>query len=233
MDETVFESFLRKRKEKKNNRKIKKKDGNFPILTLIGLESDENSEVDENVENDPFFQNDLGSEFDDKIDPLTDAILKKKKKNEKKEQKEKEAKSKADLELLMVASESKSNHFTKCDVIKNEKKRRNKKGAKMPELPEAQEDFQIDLEDPRFSNIVKSHTFSIDPTNPQFKKTKAMQLILSKRRDLAVIQEDFNDKNDNYSGNKEAVDLSKLVNSVKRKAALTASVKGKGKRRKT
>lgn len=183
--------------------------------------TEEPSESDENAENDPFFQVDFGPDFKK---PEGKKLSKKQKAEKELEDK----KERAELELLMLDSDSKSKHFTKADVIKSEKKQknRNKKGVKQP-LVEAQEDFKIDLQDPRFSSIVDSHTFSIDPTNPQFKKTKAMQEILSKRRNAAnIVTNDDAEVPKQNSGST----LSALVESVKRKHNTDNSSKAKRKR---
>ena len=90
---------------------------------------------------------------------------------------------------------------------------------------ETQDNFEMNLEDPRFSNVLDNHQFHIDPTNPHFKKTKSMNQLLIKKRDkndviINTIQE---------PSRNEKVELSNLVSSVKRKSELA---KGQGKRQK-
>jgi sulfite reductase alpha subunit-like flavoprotein len=124
----------------------------------------------------------------------------------------------------MVDNDSK-NHFNKADVIKSEKTAKRKHGKKIAKvLGETQDDFEINLEDSRFASIVQSHDYSIDPTNPHYKKTKAMQAILSKRRNITERTEEGKTQPDTLS-KKSA--LSQLVQSVKRKVSQSSTEKGK------
>ncbi|CAG8569444.1 36143_t:CDS:10, partial [Racocetra persica] len=84
-------------------------------------------------------------------------------------------KKRAELELLMDDEGNK--HFDMKEIIKNEKKRK-KRNQK-----DVQEDsFEINVDDSRFAALHESHHFAIDPTNPQFKKTKAMSKLLEEQR---------------------------------------------------
>lgn len=49
-----------------------------------------------------------------------------------------------------------------------------------------QESYQLDLKDPRFTAIYERNEFAIDPTNPKYKKTKAMEEVLEERRKRRV-----------------------------------------------
>lgn len=42
--------------------------------------------------------------------------------------------------------------------------------------------FQVDVQDPRFQAIFTSHLFSLDPSHPNYRKTKAMQSILAEKQ---------------------------------------------------
>jgi hypothetical protein len=88
---------------------------------------------------------------------------------------------KAELELLLAEEdgEAKREHFDLKEVMKSEKKNKKKKKQ---DLTETQDNFEIDTQDPRFSAIHESHMFAIDPTNPNFKKTKAMDALMKERR---------------------------------------------------
>lgn len=81
-------------------------------------------------------------------------------------------KSRAELELLMVEEGGPdSRHFDMKEVIKQEKnqkrKKKGRKGNKEDKEGAVQDGFQINVTDPRFSGILESHHFAIDPTNPQ------------------------------------------------------------------
>ena len=110
---------------------------------------------------------------------------KKGKKGKSKEEREEEEREKAELELLMGDNE-KGEGFDMRDVLKREKieRRKGKKNKKkLVELTGAQDDFEINVSDPRFSALHENHQFAIDPTSSQFKKTKSMQKLLSARQD--------------------------------------------------
>ncbi|KAI8909569.1 hypothetical protein EDD86DRAFT_205739 [Gorgonomyces haynaldii] len=142
-DETVFEQMQRKRKEKK---KMKK------------LEEEEFSEGE--LPDDPFFQEDFGSDFEAPEKPEKP----KNHKNAKKQDKKVSKKEKAELELLMLDN-NESKHFNMKDVIKSEKPKRKKQKQL---VGETQDDFEIDLVDPRFKSVTEDYQMAIDPTNPQY-----------------------------------------------------------------
>ncbi|KAI8974062.1 hypothetical protein BDB01DRAFT_693667, partial [Pilobolus umbonatus] len=102
---------------------------------------------------------------------------KKSKKRTSKEEREEKARERAELELLMD-DDGKSEGFNMKEVLKREKMEKKKKGKKT-DLPE--DDFEINVDDPRFAALKESHHFAIDPTNPQFKKTKNMKKLINAR----------------------------------------------------
>ncbi|KAF8820811.1 NUC153 domain-containing protein, partial [Cardiosporidium cionae] len=89
----------------------------------------------------------------------------------------------AELELLMDKDENR--HFDMHDpkvYQKNKKKRKN--------MEENISSFQINTDDSRFSKIFTHSEYTIDPTNPNFKKTQASeQLLQEKRKRRAVSKE--------------------------------------------
>ncbi|KAF7583245.1 nucleolar domain family protein [Clavispora lusitaniae] len=100
---------------------------------------------------------------------------------------EQDEKSKAELELLMLDEnnddENNAEHFSMRDIVKAEKQknRKNKKGKKNYDNELVQNDFQADLNDPRFREVFESHEYAIDPTSSEFKKTDTMKTILKER----------------------------------------------------
>lgn len=44
-----------------------------------------------------------------------------------------------------------------------------------------QDNFEANLNDPRFDEVFESHDFAIDPTSSEFKKTETMKKILKER----------------------------------------------------
>uniref|UniRef100_A0A8C7WZZ5 NUC153 domain-containing protein n=1 Tax=Oryzias sinensis TaxID=183150 RepID=A0A8C7WZZ5_9TELE len=79
--------------------------------------------------------------------------------------------------------------------------------------------FQVDVQDPRFQAIFTSHLFSLDPSHPNYRKTKAMQSILAeKQRRREEQQRHLEDKLDTKAPKKEMdPSLSLLVKSIKSK----------------
>ena len=81
-------------------------------------------------------------------------------------------KEKAELELLLMDDTSHSktpNHFSAKDIIKAEKGQKSRKlKKKLGKMQlDTQDDFKMDLQDPRFKALLNDHQFFIDPTNPQ------------------------------------------------------------------
>ncbi|KAF9270189.1 hypothetical protein L218DRAFT_968885 [Marasmius fiardii PR-910] len=129
---------------------------------------------------------------------------------------------------LLVSSENPAGepqHFNLKAVMKAERKqkRKNKKGKKAAdEDNELQEDFVLDVQDDRFKAIHEDHSFAIDPTHPQFKKTKAMESLLNERFQRRAMGEKRTTDDDVPS-------LKTLADKVKRKGGFL-SESGKGKR---
>ncbi|XP_029314662.1 ESF1 homolog [Cottoperca gobio] len=162
---TPWEEFLQKKKDRKKQKKSQKKEG----------EDDEELSDDElppDVDlSDPFFADELA------------AADKKKKKGKKKTQEEEERtaeeeeeleKQKAEMALLME-DDDKHKHFNYDKIVEQQnlsKKKRKKLLKKGDEKLEG-DDFQVDVKDARFQAMFTSHLFNLDPSNPNYKKTKA------------------------------------------------------------
>ncbi|KAK9480232.1 hypothetical protein V1514DRAFT_366008 [Lipomyces japonicus] len=97
---------------------------------------------------------------------------------------EEDERRKAELELLMMdenQDESNLKHFDMRDVIKAEKQKKRGKNKKAGTEAKT-DDFEINVNDSRFSALYEQHEFAIDPTRPQFKGTEAMGKLLQERR---------------------------------------------------
>ena len=57
-------------------------------------------------------------------------------------------------------------HFNLKSIMKNEKSKK-KRRKKQEEIK--QDDFEIDVNDTRFSALYSSHLYAVDPSDPQFK----------------------------------------------------------------
>lgn len=100
---------------------------------------------------------------------------------------EQDPKSKAELELLMMDDEddteksiNKKAHFNMKEILKSEKEKK-KKNKYQDKNKIVVDDFKPDLEDPRFKEMFEGHDFAIDPTQSEFRGTKAMKEMLNKR----------------------------------------------------
>lgn len=125
-------------------------------------------------------------------------------------------KKKAELELLMM-DENESNsginskaHFNMNEILRSEKEK-SKKGKFQKKQRIVEDDFKPNLDDDRFKEVFEDHDFAIDPSQPEFKETKAMKEILKERRkrsrDSKHGKEEHTDKND----------INKIVSKLKSK----------------
>lgn len=101
---------------------------------------------------------------------------------------------KAELELLMAGDDDNGDggaaqHFDMREIEKAEKLAR-KKGKGKKHLKKTTtaagaatpDEFQIEIEDPRFAALFESHEYAIDPTSSKFKKTREMERLLEEGR---------------------------------------------------
>ncbi|KAJ2521750.1 pre-rRNA-processing protein esf1 [Coemansia sp. RSA 1939] len=106
-------------------------------------------------------------------------------KAERRKRLEAQDKERAQLELLLDGTEAGRKHFDMAEIVKAEKNR-GKKNVKRGRGKKANDadhdDFKLDTADPRFGALYESHNFAIDPNNPNFKKTKAMNDLLGESR---------------------------------------------------
>lgn len=236
-EETTIEKYKRKEKERKERRRLErlaKKEGKT-VEELTGEAVEEESAAAAQTEDlgfdDPFFTTEAPA-------PSKSALRKeerlKKRAAKEKEDKEKAAE-KAQLELLMAEDNEGMAHLdhfdmkeiTKAEKLKNKKKksRKGKKGGDGEDQGGLQEDFKLDVDDPRFKAVFESHEFAIDPSNPKFKATEGMKKILEEgRKKRKAGSGDLPEEKDQRSSKKVKAasgggdDIDGLINSVKRKA---------------
>jgi hypothetical protein len=181
-EETTLEKYKRKereRKERKRTEKLARKETEKPAD--LGFD-------------DPFFQSE------------SSAAQKRKEKEAKrlaKQSAEAERAQKADeLELLMHdEGDISANHFNINHILKAQKqiKHKKKKRRDAEKELELQEDFQIDVHDPRFEDVYRGGEFALDPNNAAFRKgLPGMQAILEenrrRKRDGEGVRPDRTDK---------------------------------------
>jgi hypothetical protein len=131
-----------------------------------------------------------------------------------KEERLEDNRKKAELELLMEDNRESNQHFNMKEIQKAEKKKNKKKGKggqnDKDKGEDLQDDFKIDVKDPRFSALHESHHFALDPTNPNFKKTKAMSELMEERQKRTASLHEENERklknkqqNNNLNKNKD------------------------------
>ncbi|CAK6983147.1 ESF1 homolog [Scomber scombrus] len=182
---TPWEEFLEKKKDKKKKKKAHKKQGDDEDEL-----SDDDLPPDVDL-SDPFFAEELAA---------ADVKKKPKKKKQDEEEEERTAedegeleRQKAEMALLMEddATDVKHKHFNYDKIVeqqnlsKKKKKKLQKKGEQTQE-----DDFQVDVKDPRFQSMFTSHLFNLDPSDPNYKKTRATQSIEAEKQRRRRDEED-------------------------------------------
>ena len=123
------------------------------------------------------------------------------------------------------------NNFDMKSIMQAQESKKKKKGKKKKGSEETVTDeFKVNTDDARFQSLYTNSKYAIDPTNPNFKKTKAMNEILDERQKR---RSEFLEKAPTANDNRKPTDvegdeqkkkkrkkseLSMLVESVKRKS---------------
>lgn len=246
-EKTHFDKIVELKKEKKKARKdeqkLKRKKYRKGAAnpddsgSEIGgeLNSDDEEDVPDGVDmNDPYFAEEFANgEFE--------APKPKKKSKSKKRSDEpdsEEERQKAELALLLDDGDvdDKRAHFSlkKIQDGENESKakrkrksvlRRSKKQNIAEKAMLQEDDFKVNTEDNRFAAIYSSHLFSIDPTNPNYKKTKGMEALIGEKlkrnpvRDGEIRAVKQSADGPALKKVKRNVETNLLVKSIKRKVA--------------
>ncbi|KAL4707825.1 hypothetical protein ACJJTC_001771 [Scirpophaga incertulas] len=212
---TPFEKMIQKRKEKKKQKTEKSKHAPDRKETS-DIEAESSDDIPSDIDmNDPYF----AEEFEK-------PEFKKSKLNKKLKEKppihdDDTDSQKAELELLLADDSDGKAHFSlkkiqEHESVKKKPKRKKQLKQKREEQKQTIPDFEINLHDARFSALYNSHHYNIDPTNPNFKKTKNMEKIiqekLKRRPENVLINETPLSKK-----SKEDIELNLLVKNIKRK----------------
>lgn len=168
-EETVWESVMRKQKDKKKARKMS--------------QSMQDNDGDDDLYED--HGKDYASDDDDFFmeEPTEKKVKEKAKRKDKgkrrEEIKETGAATQAELELLLAGDEDKKSE--KKGYNMKRLKAKGKKGKK--EINDVDDKFpDVNVKaDPRFSALVNSHEFALDPTDPQYKRYYIFFFWLSKQ----------------------------------------------------
>ncbi|KYO23731.1 ESF1-like protein isoform B [Alligator mississippiensis] len=126
--------------------------------------------------NDPYFAEELGGKG-----------LKKKVKKSKTEKNNTEdeaeiEKQKAEMALLMMDDENDDRkHFNYDKIVEQQNLTKKKKKLLLKKEELIEDDFEVNVADARFQAMYTSHLFNLDPSDPNFKKTKAVKKILEEK----------------------------------------------------
>lgn len=203
-DRTPFQQLLDKRKEKrKAKREERKRQTNSD-------ESDENSDDSD------------GSYSSDESEAKSRPRKNSKSQNAESElDKQKEA----ELELLLNDDRDNKKHFS----LKKIQDRENKMSKSKRKLDDADvennDDFEVNVKDNRFCALYTSHHYNVDPTDPQYKKTRGMDAIVQEKLSRRAESAEGALKKQKIVENRSNAELNVLVKSVKRKAKLLNSRK--------
>lgn len=138
------------------------------------------------------------------------------------------------LDLLLLDDDNQGkNHFNFKKIIaveaetksKSRRKRKLQLKKKIQEGEQNDDDgFQVNVEDTRFSALFSSHHYNIDPSEPNFKRTKGMESIIQAKQKQKIALDDRVVKNEGQKSSpgeekktKNRAELEYLINSIKNK----------------
>ncbi|XP_054430045.1 ESF1 homolog [Pteronotus mesoamericanus] len=211
---TPWEQFLEKKKEKRRLKKKRK------ALAEETSEDELPSDVDLN---DPYF-----------AEEVKKIGIKEKQKSMKSakdctspEEEAEIEKQKAEMALLIMDEEEESKkHFNYNKIVEHQNLSKKKKKQLMKKKELLEDDFEVNVKDSRFQAMYTSHLFNLDPSDPNFKKTKATEKILEEKarqreqKEQELIQSIKKKESEiQKESQKRSIDpaLSMLIKSVKNK----------------
>uniref|UniRef100_A0ACB8GEB7 Pre-rRNA-processing protein esf1 n=2 Tax=Sphaerodactylus townsendi TaxID=933632 RepID=A0ACB8GEB7_9SAUR len=108
-------------------------------------------------------------------------------------------------------------HFNYDKIVQQQNLSKKKKKLLMKKEELLTDDFQVNVADARFQAMYTSHLFNLDPSDPNFKKTKAVEKILEEKARRR--QQGHAETAEKETAAKKSIDpaLSALVKSVKNK----------------
>lgn len=174
---TPFEQYLEKRKAKKKAKREEKK------LKEESQNSDSENSLPPDVDiNEKYFAEEFKnrklSHKNGKKDKDANGV------DSSNEQEENQRRAELEL-LLMDQDEDGKKHFNmkqieeNATMSKSKRKRLNKKKNVQEEIKD--DDFEVNVKDPRFAALFTSHYFNIDPADPHYRKTKGTEALVSEK----------------------------------------------------
>uniref|UniRef100_A0A8B9M0E1 ESF1 nucleolar pre-rRNA processing protein homolog n=1 Tax=Accipiter nisus TaxID=211598 RepID=A0A8B9M0E1_9AVES len=209
---TPWQKYLEKKKEKRILKKKRK-------ATAETEQSEDELPSDVDL-NDPYFAEELEKTGLKKKPELVESTS---------EDEDEVEKQKAEMALLMMDDENDTRkHFNYKKIVEQQNLSKKKKKLLMKKKELLEDDFQVNVADTRFQAMFTSPLFNLDPSDPNFKKTKAVEKILEeKARRREEKEQDLKKASKGQENNmakkggvaKKAIDptLSMLIKSVKNK----------------
>lgn len=190
---TPFEQYLEKRKAKRKAKREERKK-----LNEKNHNSDSEDSLPSDVDvNDSYFAEEFKngkSRTKRKEDEASD-----------KNREQEENQRKAELELLLMdEDEDGKKHFNmkkieeNATMSKSKRKRLSKK--KNAEEKMQEDDFEVNVKDPRFAALYTSHHFNIDPADSHYRKTKGTEALISEKLKRRADNELANENVSNRTG---------------------------------
>jgi NUC153 domain len=185
--ETTIEKYARKEKERKARRKEQLKAANEPAISSNNDAAETNEDLGFD---DPFF---TAPEQERAAGAAARKQEKRKKRLEREVEDAQGTAQRAELELLVTDDHNAAGHmahFDMKDLEKGEKalrkkaKLRAKMSAREQQAAEAKanDNFAMNVQDPRFQAIYERNEFAVDPSHPKFKQTEGMAALLQEHR---------------------------------------------------
>lgn len=211
---TPFEKLMKKRQEKRKQKKLKR----IEKSEKDGSDSDKNQsdDIPSDVDmSDPYFAEEFNKPEFKKVNSKYIC------KENSEELNIEEEKKKAELELLLDDDDNSKAHFSlkKIQTAENSTSKTNRKKKIKEKIKEKQSllpDFEINVSDPRFSALYNSHLFNIDPSDPNFKKTKNMEKLIQEKLKRRPV--DSNEEEQIQPKlTKKDVEVNVLLKNIKRK----------------
>ncbi|NWZ33298.1 ESF1 protein, partial [Brachypodius atriceps] len=209
---TPWQKYLEKKKEKRILKKKRK-------AAAEREESEDELPPDVDL-NDPYFAEELEKTGVKKKPESVESTS---------EDEDEVEKQKAEMALLMMDDEDDTRkHFNYKKIVEQHNLSKKKKKLLMKKKELLEDDFQVNVADTRFQAMFTSPLFNLDPSDPNFKKTKAVEKILEeKARRREEKEQDVKEANKGLENNmakkgevaKKTIDpaLSMLIKSVKNK----------------
>ncbi|CAH9094791.1 unnamed protein product [Cuscuta epithymum] len=205
--ESVWEAYLRKRKEKKKARKNRSKDSSDDESSYSDYDEQKNhlEEPDDFFVEEPVAigNKDRKGKRAGKVKPDQGTA-------------QEDIAGRAELELLLT---DENGGGTKLKGY-NMKKRKNK-DRKGIEIIDEDKIPNMDYEDPRFSSLFTSPLFALDPTDPQFKRSAIYVRQMSEKQHKTApenVKGKEEGRAEEFPSRKEKHELSSLVKSIKMKS---------------